>query len=207
MTNETSEHSSGSSGSSDRSRPAATTVNNSSEQQERAAAASSSSEQQQRAAAAVSSSSEQQQQRAASNSSREQQQQQRAAAAIAAAVVNPTYPPVHVHPYVLSNVYSACISRMYFQMYLPYLECISENISYLSRMISQYRARHSYKKSLQSCIRTPSTSLKSKQQKTTSPLSPTGRLWDHPPLRGRSRRPAPQHKTNPPNPPTPIPSK
>ena len=40
-----------------------------------------------------------------------------------------------------------------------------------------------------------------KQQKTTSPLSPTGRLWDHPPLRGRSRRPAPQHKTNPLNPP------
>ena len=123
-------------------RAAATTANNSSEQKERAAAASSSSEQQQRAAAAVSSSSEQQQQRAASNSSREQQQQQRAAAAIAAAVVNPTYPPVH--PYVLSNVYPACISRMY----LPYLECISVNISYLSRMISQYRARHSYKKSL-----------------------------------------------------------
>ena len=114
-------------------RAAATTANNSSEQQERAAAASSSSEQQQRAAAAVSSTSEQQQQRA-SNSSREQQQQQRAAAAIAAAVVNPTYPPVH--PYVLSNVYPACISRMY----LPYLECISVNISYLSRMISQYRA-------------------------------------------------------------------
>ena len=80
----------------------------------------------------MSSSSVQQQKRAASNSSREQQQQQRAAAAIAAAVVNPTYmyfPPVH--PYVLSNVYPACISHMY----LPYLKCISVNISYLSRMI------------------------------------------------------------------------
>jgi hypothetical protein len=38
--------------------------------------------------------------------------------------VNPTYPPVH--PYVLSNVYPACISRMY----LPYLKCISVNISH-----------------------------------------------------------------------------
>ena len=190
----------------------------------------------------------QQQKRAASNSSREQQQQQRAAAAIAAAVVNPTYmyyPPVH--PYVLSNVHPACISRMY----LPYLKCISVNISYLSRMISQYRARHSYKKSLQSCTPTQSDSSTSKgasphsnlrshppkhayalphsspstpsitsssspqpfkkrstttkqqllsttptpphqaltrqhhpKKNTTSPLSPTRRLWDHPPLRG-----------------------
>ena len=39
-------------------------------------------------------------------------------------------------------------------MYLSYLACISVNISYQSRIISQYRARHSYKKSLQSCITT-----------------------------------------------------
>ena len=33
-----------------------------------------------------------------------------------------------------------------FIYHMAYLECISVNISYLSRMISQYRARHSYKK-------------------------------------------------------------
>ena len=43
--------------------------------------------------------------------------------------------------------------------------------------------------------------LRLTKQITTSPLPPTGRLWDHPPLRGRSRRSAPPHKTNPPNPP------
>ena len=51
-----------------------------------------------------------------------------------------------------------------------------------------------------------------KKHKITSPLSPTGRLWD-PPLRGRSRRSSPQHdnvqKTiakNEPSQPTPRPS-
>ena len=127
-------------------RAAATTANNSSEQKERAAAASSSSEQQQRAAAAVSSSSEQQQQRAARNSSREQQQQQRAAAAIAAAVVNPTYPPVH--PYVLSNVYPACISRMY----LPYLEC--EYLVFISHDQPISRPTFQQKKFTKSCLYT-----------------------------------------------------
>ena len=39
------------------------------------------------------------------------------------------------------------------------------------------------------------------KQNTTSPLSPTGRLWDHPPLRGWSRRSTPPQKTNPLNPP------
>jgi hypothetical protein len=37
-------------------------------------------------------------------------------------------------------------------MYFPYLDCISANISHKSRMINQYRARHSYQKSLQGCI-------------------------------------------------------
>ena len=47
-----------------------------------------------------------------------------------------THPHIRRDPYVLSNVYPACISRMY----LPYTECISVNISYLSRIINQYRA-------------------------------------------------------------------
>ena len=73
-------------------------------------------------------------------------------------------------------------------MYLPYLECISVNILYLSRMIrANIGARLSYKKSLQSCMTTCTRQHHTKQN-TTSPLSPTGRLWDHPPLRGRSRR-------------------
>ena len=131
-------------------------------------------------------SSEQQHHRAASNNSREQQQQQRAAAAIAAAVVNPTYPPVH--PYVLSNVYPACISRMY----LPYLECISVNISYLSRMISQYRARHSYKKSLQSCIRITPPHQALRPACTTLKQN----LRHHPSKGAATRRPTPpQQKT------------
>ena len=49
--------------------------------------------------------------------------------------------------------------------------------------------------------RSPATRQHHTKQKTTSPLSPTGRLWDHPPLKGWSRRSAPPQKTNPPNPP------
>ena len=41
------------------------------------------------------------------------------------------------------------------------------------------------------------------QNNTKSPPFPTGEEWDHPPLRGRPRRPTPPHarKTKPPNPP------
>ena len=116
----------------------------------------------------------------------------------------------------LSDDYRCLVELLARGMYLPYLECISENISYLSRMISQYRARHLQKKFTKLYTTTeaavtlhyappPHQALirqhLPKQPQTTSPLSPTGRLWDHPSLRGRSRRSAPQHKTNPPNPP------
>ena len=132
-----------------------------------AAAAASSSERQQRATIASNSSEQQQQQRAtataASSSNYEQHQVQRAAAAAtsseqrAAAAASSSEQQqqglqqqrlslIHTHPYI-----STCISRMY----LPYLDCISVNISYQSRIISQYRARHSYKKSLPNCIQLP----------------------------------------------------
>ena len=132
------------------------------------------------ASSSTASSSSEQQQRVASNSSREQQQQQQqAAAAIAAAVVNSTYPPVGpytVRAYLkcISNVYPTCISRMY----LPYIECISVNISYLSRMISQYHARLSYKKvykALYNTRRPPaSTSLKRIQRHHDLPRGDCG---------------------------------
>ena len=115
----------------------------------------------------------------------------------------------------LSDDYRCLVELLARGMYLPYLECISENISYLSRMISQYRARHLQKKFTKLYTTTeaavtlhyappPHQALirqhLTKQPQTTSPLSPTGRLWDHPSLRGRSRRSASRHKTNPPNP-------
>ena len=65
--------------------------------------------------------------------------------------LEPQVPNAQLPTPSLPPVISTCRSRMY----LPYLDCISVNISYQSRIISQYRARqHSYKKSLQSCILT-----------------------------------------------------
>ena len=90
-------------------------------------------------------------------------------------------------------------------MYLPYLKCISVNISYESRIINQYHARHSYKKNLQGYITRrsappqpthPHTRLL-KTSSSTSPPFPTGGEWDHPPLRGWPRRSAARQPTHP----------
>ena len=62
-------------------------------------------------------------------------------------------------------------------MYLPYLNRISVNISYRSRIINQYHARHSYKKILQGCI-------------PDSPIPP------HPTPTLPYQTPTPQHHTN-----------
>jgi hypothetical protein len=59
--------------------------------------------------------------------------------------LEPQVPNAQLPTPSLPPVISTCRSRMY----LPYLDCISVNISYESRIINQYRARHSYKKSLQ----------------------------------------------------------
>ena len=98
---------------------------------------------------------------------------------------------------MLSNVYPACISRMY----LPYLECISVNISYLSRMISQYRARHSYKK----FTKLYSVYTREKNDTTVS----HGETVGPPPLKGMVTTFTSTTAKNklPPNPDTSIPSK
>ena len=81
--------------------------------------------------------------------------------------------------------------REYTVPYMPPLV----NISYQSRIISQYRARHSYKKSLQSCIPNiqPYPLSPHKTLSSTSPPFPTGGEWDHPPLMRWPRRPPPTY--------------
>ena len=85
------------------------------------------------------------------------------------------------------------VSRRQSRMYLPYLRSISVNISYESRIINHYRARHSYKKSLQGCIEQhpPYPPPTHKTLSSTSPPFPTGGEWDHLPLKGWPRRSTP----------------
>ena len=71
--------------------------------------------------------------------------------------------------------------------------------TYISRIINHYRARHSYQKILQGCKLQlkqnplPYPPPTHKALSSTSPPFPTGGEWDHPPLRGRPRRPTPPH--------------